>query len=406
MLKGTNLEHARVHNLRTVLEMVRLNGPISRADTARRTGLTAQTVSNLVTVLLDQGLLLESGHHQGPRGRSSTLLQVDPGGAYSIGLDLDRGHLTGLLVDLAGGVRSRVHRELAFPSPGPALDLMESVVAALSAEVERDRVWGVGVGFPGPLRIGSGVVDNIINPEGFPGWENVSVREQLGERLEFSVFLENNATAAAMGESYYGAGSQLESYFYVFLGVGLGGAIIQNGRPVRGWQGNAGEIGFMPTLPDTGSGDYLGRHFDLFRLYELLSARGGEVRSLTAVAELLDHGDALVNTWLDHAAEGLAPMLIAAEYLLDPEAIIVGGAWPQALVDALVARVSARLPGLRSPLMPTAAPLLPAALGSDAVARGVATLPLHELLAPFPTSVEGSTDRRMRSHDHPLVANR
>lgn len=404
MLKGTNLEHARVHNLRTVLEMVRLNGPISRADTARRTGLTAQTVSNLVTVLLDQGLLLESGHHQGPRGRSSTLLQVDPGGAYSIGLDLDRGHLTGLLVDLAGTVRSRVHQELAFPGPGPALDLMTSAVESLAAEVEHDRVWGVGVGFPGPLRIGAGVVDNIINPEGFPGWENVSMREHLSERLEFSVFLENNATAAAMGESYYGAGSQLESYFYVFLGVGLGGAIIQNGRPVRGWQGNAGEVGFMPTLPATTSGDYLGRHFDLFRLYELLSARHGRIDTLTAVTALLTRGDDIVASWLDQAAEGLAPMLIAAEYLLDPEAIIVGGAWPQAMVDALVARVAAKLPPMRSPLMPTAAPLLPASLGSDAVARGVATLPLHELLAPFPTSVDESTDGRRRSNEHPLVA--
>ena len=406
MLKGTNLEHARVHNLRTVLEMVRLNGPISRADTARRTGLTAQTVSNLVTVLLDQGLLLESGHHQGPRGRSSTLLQVDPGGAYSIGLDLDRGHLTGLLVDLAGNVRSRVHQELAFPGPGPALDLMTSAVETLAAAVERERVWGVGVGFPGPLRIGADVVDNIINPEGFPGWENVSVRQLLSERLDFSVFLENNATAAAMGESFYGAGAHLDSYFYVFLGVGLGGAIIHNGQPIRGWQGNAGEVGFMPTLPATGSGDYLGRHFDLYRLYELLSAEHGEVDGLTAVTSLLAHDDALVSSWLDHAADGLAPMLIAAEYLLDPQAIIVGGAWPQAMLDALVARLVTRLPPLRSPLMPTAAPLLPAALGPDAVARGVATLPLHELLAPFPTSAAQSADRRRRSYEHPLVANR
>src|SRR5690606_23465247 len=76
VLRGTNLEHARVHNLRTVLEMARLYGPISRADTARRTGLTAQTVSNLVSVLLEQGLLLEVGHRQCPRGRSSTLLEL------------------------------------------------------------------------------------------------------------------------------------------------------------------------------------------------------------------------------------------------------------------------------------------------------------------------------------------
>jgi predicted NBD/HSP70 family sugar kinase len=283
---------------------------------------------------------------------------------------------------------------------------MARAVEELASTVERDRIWGVGVGFPGPLRIAEGVVDNIINPEGFPGWENVSMRERLSERIEFAVFLENNATAAAMGESYYGAGSNLESYFYAFLGVGLGGAIIQNGRPVRGWQGNAGELGFMPTLPASGSGDYLGRHFDLFRLYDLLATRHGPIGSTALIAELLANRDPVVVDWLDHAAEGLAPMLIAAEYLLDPQAIIVGGAWPQPMIEALLARLSAKLPPLRSPLMPTAAPLLRAELGPDAVARGVATLPLHELLAPFPTSVAGSTDRRRRSHEHPLAATR
>lgn len=405
MLRGTNLEHARVHNLRTVLEMVRLHGPISRAETARRTRLTAQTISNLVTVLLEQGLLLESGHRQGPRGRSSTLLEVAADGAYSIGLDLDRGHLTGLLVDLSGQVRRRVHRELSFPSPEVALDLMVSTVAELAGFVDTQRVWGVGVGFPGPLRIGGGIVDNIINPEGFPGWENVSVRELLGARIPFDVFLENNATAAAMGESYYGAGRPLESFFYVFLGVGLGGAIISEGLPFRGWQGNAGEIGFMPTLPLAG-GDYLGRHFDLFTLSDRLRVLGREAITHSQVAERLAEGDTTVLAWLDRAAEGLAPMLVAAEYLLDPQAIIFGGAWHDDVRRALVERIQSRLPELRSRYMPNRSQILMAELGSDAVARGVATLPLHEVLAPFPTSQDDQGERRSSPYDHRLMATR
>ena len=405
VLRGTNLEHARVHNLRTVLEMVRLHGPISRADTARRTGLTAQTISNLVTVLLEQGLLLESGHRQGPRGRSSTLLELAADGAYSIGLDLDRGHLTGLLVDLSGQVRGRLHRELAFPNPEAALDLMTKTVAELAGAVDAHRVWGVGVGFPGPLRIAEGVVDNIINPEGFPGWENVSVRERLSERVDFAVFLENNATAAAMGESYYGAGRSLESYFYAFLGVGLGGAIIRGGKPFRGWQGNAGEIGFMPTLPAK-NGDYLGRHFDLFKLSERLARSGNEVATHADLADLLAKGDATLLAWLDEAAGGLAPMLVAAEYLLDPQATVVGGTWHDDVMAALVDRLQSRLPELRSRYMPNQSRLLMAELGPDAVARGVATLPLHELLAPFPTSLDEQSDRRSRPYDHPLVSTR
>ncbi len=402
MLRGTNLEHAKVHNLRTVLETVRLHGPLSRADVAKRSGLTAQTVSNLVAELLRQGLVREGGQRASPRGRSATLLSVEPGGAYSIGLDLDRGHLTGLLVDLSGAVKRRVHVARDFPAPGEALDLVTSTVAELANGVDDRRLWGVGIGFPGPLRIVEGVVDNVINPEGFPGWENVSVRAQLAERLTVPVFLENNATAAALGEGYYGVGAGLSSYFYCFLGVGLGGAIVAEGRPHRGWQGNAGELGYLPTQP--GGGEHLGRRFDLFRLYARLSERGVAAASSADLARHLARGEPEVIAWLDAAADALAPALVAAEYLLDPEATVIGGAWERPLVEALVARLERRLPSLRSPLIPASASLVTAELGGDAVARGVATLPLQELLAPFPTSSAATAARHSHPYDHPLVA--
>lgn len=402
MLKGTNLEHARVHNLRTVLETVRLHGPLSRADVAKRSGLTPQTVSNLVTELLGRGLLRESGMRQGARGRSPTLLSLRPDGAYSIGLDLDRGHLTGLLIDLAGEVRARVHVERGFPSPEEAMDLVVETVGQLSSEVDQRRLWGVGIGFPGPLRIAGGAVDNVINPEGFPGWESVSVRSLLARRLSPPVFLENNATAAALGESYYGVGAGLSSYFYCFLGAGLGGAIVASGRPVRGWQGNAGELGYLPSGGD--GGDHLGRRFDMFRLYARLNQVGVRASSYADLARLVADGHPLVLGWLDAAAEGLAPALVAAEYLLDPEAIVIGGAWERPLVDALVARLESHLPRLRSPLIPANARLLTADLGADAVARGVATIPLQELLAPFPTSLAEAETERSHPYEHPLVA--
>ncbi len=403
MLKGTNLEHARVHNLRTVLETVRLHGPLSRADVAKRSGLTPQTVSNLMSELIARGLVRESGQRQGARGRSPTLLSVRPDGAYSIGLDLDRGHLTGLLIDLSGEVRARVHVERGFPSPEEALDLVVDAVDELSAEVDPRRLWGVGIGFPGPLRISGGAVDNVINPEGFPGWENVSMRALLARRLSAPVFLENNATAAALGEGFYGVGAGLSSYFYCFLGVGLGGAIVVSGRPVRGWQGNAGELGYLPVHPGA-SADHLGRRFDLFRLYERLREAGVPASGYADLARLATAGERLVLEWLDEAAAGLAPALVAAEYLLDPEAVVMGGAWERPLVDALVARLEAQLPRLRSPLIPSSARLLTAELGADAVARGVATIPLQELLAPFPTSTPEAAEQRSHPYEHPLVA--
>src|SRR5690606_36120896 len=245
-----------------------------------------------------------------------------------------------------------------FPSPDEAIDLVVEAVAELSRGVDPRRLWGVGVGFPGPLRIVDGAVDNVINPEGFPGWESVSVRALLSRRLSTPVFLENNATAAALGEGYHGVGAGLSSYFYVFLGVGLGGAIVVGGRAVRGWQGNAGELGYLPATPGA-PGDHLGRRFDMFRLYERLAAAGVRASSYADLARLLAEGEPLVLAWLD---------------------------------------------ALRSPLIPARAPLLTAALGADAVARGVATLPLRELLAPFPTSTEGAAPDRAHPYEHPLVA--
>ncbi len=401
MLRGTNLEHARVHNLRTVLETVRLHGPLSRADIARRSDLTPQTISNLVHHLLDSGLVVVAGQRQGARGRSSTDLVINGDGAYFIGLDLDRGHLTGLLVDLAGETRARVHLDMTFPSPERAIELMVDTVNRLTSSVDANRVWGVGVGFPGPLRIVDGVVDNIINPEGFPGWESVSVAEELANRVDFAVFLENNATAAAMGESIYGVGRALDSFFYVFLGVGLGGGIVRGGAPLRGWQGNAGEIGYLPDPGASDSTDYLGRYFDIYRLYKRLELRGSPHGSFEDLSALLADGDELILEWLDSAANRLAPWLLAAQYLLDPQALVIGGGWPNELRLELQTRLETRLSQSRSKFMPYAPTLLQAALGSDAAALGVATLPLFQLLSPFPTSATGARTRR--PDEHPLV---
>lgn len=401
MLRGTNLEHARVHNLRTVLETIRQHGPLSRAEIARRSVLTPQTISNLVHHLLDVGLVLEAGQRRGSRGRASTDLTINGEGAYFVGLDLDRGHLTGLLVDLAGEVKERVHLDTTFPSPERAIELMVRVVGELTAVVDANRVWGVGVGFPGPLRIVDGVVDNVINPDGFPGWENVSVAEKLANAIDHAVFLENNATAAAVGEGVYGVGRELDSFFYVFLGVGLGGGIVRGGAPLRGWQGNAGEIGYLPGSSDYGSGDYLGRYFDVYRLYERLELRGTPAASFEDLSAMLAAGDELIREWLDTAADRLAPWLLAAQYLIDPQALVIGGAWPPDLKLYLSDKLASKLASSRSKFITYSPSLLQAALGRDAAALGVATLPLYQLLSPFPTAVSGNEARTPA--EHPLV---
>lgn len=397
MLKGTNLEDAKVHNLRTVFETIRLLGPLSRADVARRTELTPQTISNIVTQLLERALVAETGRKQGKRGPSSAQLEFNPGGGFALGLDLDREHLTGVLVDLNGDKQELVRVPLDFPSPDKALALMAETAAGLleTAGVPHERIWGVGVGFPGPLQITRDrTVESVVNPDFFPGWKNVPVVAELSRKLRLPVYLENNATAAAIGESFYGAGRQLGSFFYVFLGYGLGGGVILDKRPFRGFQGNAGELGFLPLLhpsPYRGEPERLGRLFHPPSLFARLAEGGVLVATPRDLEGVLATAHPALLSWLDDAAAALAPALINVEYLFDTEAFIFGGTWPAAILDALVGRLEGLMAPLRIAQKTYKPPLIRAQAGEDAAALGVATLPIHATLtSPFPLPKKNS----------------
>ena len=133
MRTGSNLLPAKQFNLRIVLEVVRVFGPLARADVVRHTALTAATVSNLTRELIDLGFVSEVERRQEGRGAPSTLLAINPDGGYSIGLDFNRDHLTGVLVDLAGRVRRR--EELAFETKVVATGGLAPLIARHSRSI-------------------------------------------------------------------------------------------------------------------------------------------------------------------------------------------------------------------------------------------------------------------------------
>lgn len=389
MLTGSNLLHTKQFNLRIVHETVRLRGPLSRADVARHTALTGQTVSNLVRELIDLGLVLETARRIEGRGAPSTDLTINPDGAFSIGLDFNRDHLTGVLVDLAGTVRQRAHREIELPTPAEALDMMAEMAESLITRqgVARERVCGVGIGVPGLMEPATQGDGYVVTPTAFAGWHDVPLATWLDRRLDLPVMLENNATAAAVGERWYGAGREIDTFFYVFLGSGLGGGLIIDGRPFEGATGNAGELGYL--LAGIGAdrnapGEHVGVHFNLPRLYERLRAGGTDVRAPADLAPLYDAGHPELLAWMDTGAAHLTWLMLAVEYLFDPQAIVLGGRLPERVLAGFLDRVARELPARRLGGKVTAPALLPATAGADAAALGVATLPIHEFFAPAP----------------------
>jgi len=395
MLLGTNLQYANSLNIRIVIEAIRLYGPVSRGDVARKTRLTAQTVTNITKKLMQGNLILEGERVQEGRGAPSILLRLNKDAAFSIGIDLDKDHLTGVLIDLDGNMRQRIAKNVKFPKSDEAMDMMEEVINDLInlEKVTKKKIWGVGVGLPGPMRVSEGsVLKNVVNPQFFPGWDNVPVVDILKKRLQLPVYLENNASAAAIGERWYGAGKHINNFFYIYIGAGLGGGLFINGQLHSGATGNAGELGYSPILKNGTDNPkdhkpHLGEYFNLALLYQKLEKEGIQVQSLDDLKNLFEAGNKTVIEWFDLGAEKLLPLLFSIEYLIDPEVIFVGGRLPEILIERILKNITDNLPAMRIEGKESGPEIRRSTAGLDAAALGVATLPLYASFAPIPKFV-------------------
>lgn len=409
MLQGTNLQYANSFNIRIVIEAIRLYGPVSRGEVAKRTRLTAQTVTNITKKLMSGNLIVEGDRVQEGRGAPSILLKLNKDAAFSIGLDLDKDHLTGVLIDLDGNMRQMISKSLKFPKSEEAMDLMEKIANELiEREGEsRDKIWGIGVGLPGPMVVSEGsVLKNVVNPHFFPGWDNVPVVNILEERLKLPVYLENNASAAAIGERWYGAGKHINNFFYMYIGAGLGGGLFINGQLHSGATGNAGEIGYTP-IKRNGVDNaqefkpHLGEYFNLALLYKKLEKEGIQIQTLDDLKNLYDAGNSTIIEWFDTAAEKLLPLLLSIEYLLDPEVVFIGGRLPEIILKSILDKISESLPEMRIEGKTAGPEIRKSTAGVDAGALGVATLPLYATFAPIPKFVMDQRVDKIRNFTKP-----
>ena len=386
LLSGTNIEHTRSFNRRVVLDAVRRHGPISRAEIARLTSLTAQTVSNIALDLQQGGLIRSEGRRRTGRGQPPVEMSINPEGGYTVGLQLDHRRLAGVLVNLAGEVRERSDIEVGRAGPDIALPLMSKMVDTLlrRAGLEPDRVLGTGVVMPGPFDVDS---LTSVGPTTLPGWRGVDPAALLSRTIGLPVLVENDATAAALGESLYGAARHLRTFFYLYIGVGLGGGLIIDGQPYRGAWGNAGEFGHIVVAPGgircfCGNAGCLERYASLHAAHEALRAAGYGSAASQDLAALASSGNRAIMGWIDTAALHLRRALNAVENLLDPEAILIGGELPETIAQVLIDRLDPLMPSVSARRGRDRPRLIKAAAGVEATALGAAALPIFDTMSP------------------------
>jgi predicted NBD/HSP70 family sugar kinase len=383
---GTNLEHAHLLNQRVVLEAIRLRGPVSRVDVARETRLTNQTIFNIVDGLRRADLVRKSGRKLSDRGQPAALFEINPDGTFSIGLHMERDHLAAVLIDLNGRIRTRAYRPDYFATPEDARKQALKAIRELRNKYSNKRISGLGIALPGPVDSKTGKVISMPN---FPGWEQFDVQSYFQEKTGLTVLVDNDATAAAIGESWCGVGRTVRSFFYIYMGFGVGGGIILDGQPFRGSRGNSGEIGHIivdrsKRAKRCGCGKVgcLETRTSLRSLYQHLGDQLLGNDTFSQLTELFQSGNDSLFEWLERATYFVTVTLRDLQLLFDPEAFVIGGHLPQPLLS-YICECCARSIESANPAQGTNNPkILQGLLNDEAAAIGAAALPTHSLITP------------------------
>ena len=354
--RGTNQAGMRAQNERLVLSLVRRHGALAKSEIARMTGLSAQTVSVIMRHLEADRLLRRGEPQRGRVGQPSVPMSLDPEGAYFLGVKVGRRSLDFVLVDFTGGIRHRAVRAYRL-SPFAARH-----GAAASGPRWREREALLGErwrgGSPGsasPCRSGSGTGRRRSGRRRheLDAWRSADIRAELAADLPWPVYLQNDATAACGAELAFGEPG-LQDFIYFYVGAFVGGGLVLNGGLFAGRTGNAAALGSMPVPDGAGGSAQLIDVASLVLLERRLRAAG-----LPLDADLRPGGDwsgcgPALDEWLATAARGIAHAVAAGCAIIDFEAAVIDGAFPEAVRGRLIEavgreRAALDLPGSTRP---------------------------------------------------------
>jgi predicted NBD/HSP70 family sugar kinase len=400
--RGANLPSIGGFNRTVVLDAVRRSPDgLSRVELAARTGLSAQTVSNVTVV---------SG-----RGKPRTILRLEPGSRYAVGVHVDPAVVTYVLLDLAGTVvAASTTSTPTADDPSEVVRTIASAVDGLVADagVAVDSVLGVGIASPGPIDVEAGIV---VDPPFLPRWRDVPLRDALAEATGYPVLLEKDVTAAAVGEMFLAGESSARNFAFVYFGTGFGVGLVVDHEPVRGVGSNAGDAGHIMVdqgslagTPDgSGTRGEVGAAVAPDRLVRVARSRGlalsggGAVKEAGAGADAADAADVdAVNAAWDELAAAIADgddtaVTLAADAgtvmgnavvlivnLLDIDRVVFGGPFWSRIASA--ALPAARTAIVGSPLLVPkhAVQVVESDRGADVAAVGAACLVLDAALSP------------------------
>jgi len=381
--RGSNHVGMRQFNERVVLQAIRLNGSLPKADLARLTGLTAQTIGLITTRLEEDGLILKQAPVRGRIGQPSVPLTLDPDGAFSIGIKIGRRSTDWLLVDFAGQVRQRESLNYVFPD---AATLLPAIAGRLNAMRDhlgalKDRLVGVGVA--SPFHLGGWHKMLGLSEAQSDAWNQIDLRAQVQAMTDVPVSFAKDTSAACVAELVQGRGRDLKSFLYLFVDTFVGGGLVINSHLHVGVHGNAGAVASLPSCLSQGNTPppQLLHHASLWELEQRLMARGLDPHGAYDERALDRAYAPETQAWLKQAANGLAHAVVSGTAFLDIDAVVIDGSFCRALLTLLIEETQQALKSYSwEGLWP--ANVIAGNVGPDARALGGALMPLHANFAP------------------------
>ncbi len=340
ILAGTNLGAASSHNRRIIIGALRRNGAMSRAELARSTLLTRQTMSNIMDELEAAGLVEAEPAVKLARGQPAVPYRLVPAGAFAIGLHIDRRYLRAVAVDLLCRPVVRMGTELPDEGPYKGAPIALDLIARVQRELRQKhpaadaRTVGLGVAMPGPF----GVEEPGRHQGPAAQWHSYPLQQMLADSSHMSVRLFNDAAAATLAEKLTGRGHNIDNFVYIFLAHGVGAGVVINGELIEGARGNMGEVGEMVmSLTRNTAGQTLEGETSLTALAGFLGASNpSSLETYELIERALADNDPRIGGWIERVAPRLRQAVQIIESVFDPDTIIFGGELPKDLLDRLI----------------------------------------------------------------------
>jgi predicted NBD/HSP70 family sugar kinase len=394
-VRGSNHAGMREFNERIILQAVRQNGALPKADLARLTQLSTQTVAIIVDRLIDEGLLMKHARIRGKIGQPSVPIALNPDGALSVGIQVGRRSLEMLVCDFVGNTRSTWKYLYDYPDPQIVLHKIKIGLIVLEREFGTQWKQVVGIGLTAPLSLhqwaellakpsnDAAQAANHAAEQALAQWQHINLQQAIQSLTPLPVEFAKDTTAACVAELLQGHGRHTRSFLYVFVGTFVGGGLVMSGHIVNGQRGNAGAIGSLP-MGLAGAGHKPKQLLEIasgWQLEQALIAAGLEPLLVHQDAMMEQQYEKYTQPWLAKAADALAMTAASAVAFNDLDAVVIDGSLSQSLLAALITQTQATMSqyhfeGLNPPAV------LCGEVGSQARAKGGAWLPLHAQFFP------------------------